>query len=223
MGCCESQRESNIAEVFILNISSSLKISSMSLNEIKDILTNLSIMRDSFSKKAIINRISDLRDSNHYEKCIFELILNHVQETFHLNELLFYLFAFLNHRTSGKKPILELFNLFKAINNKSEMSFGSLEKILTDYLCFYTVKLNFCIETNVLKEESENLKNELKLLNQKYYNYNNIRHIVSLIIGDNNEKDNVSLPILEKILNDFEIFDIRGLRDVFTSYFGDVQ
>ena len=229
MGCCEGVRAKSIAEQFIQNIILQMKLSTMSLYDVKEYLTSKSTMKESISKKLLNSDTIAIKNDNHYENKIFELIFSLFNETFEISHLLFFLFAFVNENNIEKIDEIEntksLYELFKSYNNNNYhvLTYGYLEKLLVDYICFYTIKLNFCIETNVLYEEDIELKREIKNLNQKYYTYNNIHFIVKKIIGDSNENEVVTSIGFDNKIQEYKLHSFIELRNLFVGYFGDVD
>jgi hypothetical protein len=221
MGCCEN-KYSNSGEDFIKDITIFMKLNSMTYNEVTAKLNRLSTMKYSISKKAFYSKINEfVNNNNHYEEKILELANAHLNDTFTINQLLFYIFAFLNH-TSEENAIKQLYKIFIEANRTSDLSYASLEKILTDYLTFYTNKINFCIETN-LNDEHLCSKEDIARLNSEIYTYDNIRILVGKILKSESEKGEehvISQKVFTDMITNFKIYSIDNLRDLFLFCFG---
>lgn len=194
-----------------------MKISSLNWNEVNDKLMAMSTMKDSISKKTFMNNIKDLSNSRHYEIKIFENILGHLPETFSLQDISFYIIAFMN--LSNMDTYSLLFQLLSNHAKSASFTYSALEKSLFDYLSFYTIKLNFSVESNLKPEHKSLLYEDVAKLNVNVYTYDHIRHVVKQIIRDSKEKDVVTLESFRQLLIDFKIYDFGQIREIFTTYF----
>lgn len=217
MGCCEVSRQQSKSEIFIMDIILQMKISSLSWNEANDCLAAMSTMKDSINKKTLMSNIKILSHSRHYEMKVLENILSHLSETFNFQDINFYLIAFMN--LGREDPHVLLFDLLFKHSKSATFTYSALEKSLFDYLSFYTIKLNFCIESNLKQEHKAIIYDDLIKLNLNIYTYDHIRHIVKQIVKDSKEKDVVTLESFRIMLMDYKIFEFSQIRDIFTNFF----
>lgn len=194
-----------------------MKISSLNWNEVNDRLKNMSTMKDLISKKSFMSNIKDLSHSRHYETKIFDNILGQLPETFSFQDISFYLIAFINLSNTDTYAIL--FQLLSSHSKSTSFTYSVLEKCLFDYLSFYTIKLNLCIEGNLKAEHKALLYDDVVKLNVNVYTYDHIRHVVKQILKDSKEKDVVTLESFRQLLLDFKIYDFSQIREIFTHIF----
>lgn len=219
MGCCELEKQTDKGELFIQETVKQFKISCMDLSNVKDILSDLSTIREKVDKNILIANLDRLRNNNLYESRLFETILNQIKDTFTVNELLFYLLPFT--KIKSENPYSDLYELFINLINDEEFTVEVFEKILSDYLRFFTFRINMCF-ASVIKGETEEIKNKVSNLNEKIYNKNNFRTIINNIIGTYEDKEVVTLEIFTTMLSDYKIFDFISIRNIFISSFEEI-
>ena len=182
MGCCEISKKIYPSEEFIKEIILKMKLKTMSYEEVTDKLSKISIMKDKILKKNFITKLSDYQGNNYYEKEILEKIHDRLQETFLINELLFYIIAFIstnNYEENGSVLKNErLYYIFLTMSKEEELTGNVLEKLLIDYLSYYTYNINNLF-INKIRAEHEHFKPEMEELNNTIFASDNINSFVS--------------------------------------------
>ncbi len=221
MGCCELERQTDKGEQFIQDTVKQFKISCMDLKNLKETLSDLSTIREKIDKNVLIVNLDKLRNNNNlYESRLFETILNHLKDTFTVNELLFYLLPFTKNK--NENPFSDLYELFISIKKDEKFTAEVLEKLISDYLRFFTSRINYCFSSSLLETEPEEIKVKVNNLNERVYNKNNFRVIINSIIGLHDDKEEITFEIFTSMLSDYKIYDFINIRSIFISNFEEI-
>lgn len=219
MGCCQGHLSTSEAEEFVMDGINQMKISSLRYEEILTKLEGMTPIKDTLTKKECMLGIKEISNAGHYEIRIFNDILKNFSEKFTISDLMFYLIAFLNFR-SIEDSNETLYNQLCIINKQRRdgMTSASLQKLLIDYLSFYTIRLNN-IFLSKLSKEHKSFESELLKL-ETIYNNENINAIVASIIGERPDDETINLISFKMLNFKFNLCSIYEIRQFFTIEFG---
>lgn len=218
MGCCFSDDNQINDKELIIEIIDNLLIKNMNESVFLNLMYELSTMNDKCQKEKIINRINILRRDDYYEIIIWDLILSQLKNNFSIKDLQFYITPFLKY-DDDIHAIKSLYNIFLFKNNKNCISFLELEKILMDYLWFFTNKISSSIcENNIntlSKKENTDLQLKLYQMNTIIFTSSNTKEKIHKIIYPFISEKEINFETFKKIFFDYRIWEYKHIINLF--------